>query len=203
MNKLMIVVAFLLSACGGRSLDKPGDANSDASTPLPVDLDPKHDAATAPAFDLASAALDANGCLNDGDSPFGLVATQLDAWNGKTARVVATEAIKSVPDGSRFAVDAHRVITNGMFMAACPKALKLDAGYPAIAVFIDVTGDGKCGPGDVGVETQQFGWSGEDLQGATTLPVTNSGITLSWTDTANLQGRLNTMQSFCASYFRD
>ena len=84
------------------------------------------------------------------------------------ARVVASaiEPTTNPSDARPSVMLSDRIETDGTFELTCPKALSRNGGYPSYGVWIDVDGDGKCGPGDLGVASIFYAWS-DDVKVAT------------------------------------
>lgn len=100
-------------------------------------------------------------CLGDGDFDFSLRAGALERWEGAEVRTVAFEPslLGVQAQAPRRPVDLRGRVVGGRFSAGCPMALKNNSSYPSVALFVDVDGDGRCGPGDVGTIDQRYAWS--------------------------------------------
>ncbi len=170
--------------------DDATDGDSSGSAPGPVY--PGGVATQAPTDTCAGAA----------ELDFRVSGSGLAQWEGR--RVVAA-AIESDQDR---AVERHRrpvlvsaAITGGAFSLSCADSLHTNYWYPSFAVFVDVDGDGRCGAGDVGHQSQRYGWDRdltEEIQSAADF----SGWQPIGTGSAGLGIPVGSAAStFCAAYF--
>src|SRR5665213_4295161 len=97
-------------------------------------------------------------CPTDGKVRITAHLRGLDAWNGKTAHVIAGQGF----DQRRFS--AVRPVSSGAVEATCATALGDSAvtrSSPSAAMYIDVNADGRCDAGDVGVKTSRYAVSAD------------------------------------------
>ena len=106
-------------------------------------------------------------CAPDAQLDFRLSISELQAWEGRTVWVAAqeqawrgamTEQVRGAAGpSSRQAVLLSAVVQQGTVSASCPRSLSQNV-QPFWAAFIDVDGDGRCSPPDVGVMRREFAW---------------------------------------------
>ncbi len=97
-------------------------------------------------------------CAPDAQLDFRLSISELQAWEGRTVWVAAQEQRRGAAGpSSRQAVLLSAVVQQGTVSASCPRSLSQNV-QPFWAAYIDVDGDGRCSPADVGVMRPEFAW---------------------------------------------
>jgi hypothetical protein len=196
----LLLTATLLSACGGDRVLSPPEVEDQDVDPLgPATLgeaEVKQDDGVTQATPYT--------CAGYGEHDFRMWAQGLTAWEGH--RVVAAAIENELGGGARTStrpVHIAGTIRGGAFSLACARSLHTNYGYPSYAVYVDVDGDGRCGPGDVAHQSQRYGWDDAmlveipnaiDFAGWITIPPAGTSGNLQ----APIGGRGAT---FCAAYF--
>ena len=124
----------------------------------------------------------AEGCTSSGDFELRLRGAGFVDLVGKKVGVSAVEPTLTIPTVHvPVAVLTDQVKADGSFELVCPKALVENYVYPSVGAWLDVSGDGKCGAGDLAVVDQRYGWTE-----AMSVEVTPNGLstpptTMWWT----------------------
>ena len=111
---------------------------------------------------VVAASAPCSGCTNEGDFALKVTGSGFKALAGKRVSVAATEpSLGGSPASGNPAVTLTSTISaTGRFTLSCDKALSENYGYPSYGVWIDQSGDGKCGAGDLAMVSADFyGWN--------------------------------------------
>jgi hypothetical protein len=119
-------------------------------------------AVVAPAPSAPNAAAPCSGCKNQGEFALKVTGSGFSALAGKRVAVAAVEPDLGGPaaSGNPAVTLSSTIDAAGGFTLSCDRALSENYGYPSYGVWIDKSGDGKCGAGDLAMVNADFyGWN--------------------------------------------
>lgn len=141
--RMTFILCVLLGGCGSGPLPVENESDERPTNPTPY-------AGT-------------ESCTGAGSLDFEVRGDGLDAWDGRGVVAVAVQRDTydqdTLPEHRR--VVRSGVIRAGSFHLSCDRGLDPNNFYPSWGVFVDLDGDGHCGPADVGYSEQLYAVLGD------------------------------------------